>query len=95
MPSAAEVCFDPPDRLARSGLRGRLGVSGLVLAGFLPYFKPRTHLFRIPAVPDGDVPDTEFACALEGIARVSFDPVGSADVRQHWEAMMKVHHTLG
>ena len=48
-----------------------------------------------PAVPSGEVPDTRLTCRLEELGPVSLDPVGDADDRRLWEAMMEEHHPLG
>ena len=48
-----------------------------------------------PAVPSGEVPDTRLTCPLEELGPVSLDPVGDADDRRLWEAMMEEHHPLG
>ena len=42
-----------------------------------------------------DVPDTRLVCLLEDLGPVSLDPVGGADDRRLWEAMMATHHPLG
>ncbi len=49
----------------------------------------------VPAVPAGDVPDTKLVCLLEDLGPVSLEPVGEADDRRLWEAMMATHHPLG
>ena len=48
-----------------------------------------------PGVPAADVPGTELACTLDELGPVSLDPVGGADDRRLWEAMMRTHHPLG
>ena len=48
-----------------------------------------------PGVPAGDAPDTRLSCSLEELGPVRLDPVGDADDRRLWEAMLAKHHPLG
>ena len=50
---------------------------------------------RAPAVAASEVPDTRLSCSLEELGRVWLAPVGDADDRRLWEAMMARHHPLG
>ena len=47
------------------------------------------------AIPAGDVPDTRLTCSLEEPGPVWLAPVGDADDRRLWEAVMERHHPLG
>ncbi len=73
---------------ALPALAGRVGIE-------LPPPRGVPDRAAVPAVPSGDVPDTRLACPLEDLGPVSLDPVGAADDRRLWEAMMATHHPLG
>ncbi len=73
---------------ALPALAGRVGIE-------LPPPRGVPDRAAVPAVPSGDVPDTRLACLLEDLGPVSLDPVGGADDRRLWEAMMATHHPLG
>ena len=50
--------------------------------------------YAAPPVPAGAVSDTAVALPLEGLGPVTLDPVGTADGRWLWEAMV-VRHSAG
>ena len=97
---ARELC-------ARTGWRNPLGALCISAASkALPALAERVGLALPPArdvpdpalapsVPAGDVPDTRLTCSLEELGPVRLDPVGDADDRRVWEAMMQRHHPLG
>ncbi len=84
----------------RTGWHNALGRPCLsATAKALPALADRSELELPPpqGVPDPaeDVPDTRLACLLEDLGPVSLEPVGDADDRRIWEAMMATHHPLG
>ena len=58
---------------------------------------PREAPCMVPgaAAPPGGVPDTRVNCPLEDLGPVWLDPVGDADDRRLWEAMMAGRHPQG
>ena len=89
--------------LLRMMARARL-LNATLLA--LPVLANRVGLALPPArdVPDpacaaavsaGDTPLARLSCSLEELGRVWLAPVGDADDRRLWQAVMARHHQLG
>ncbi len=92
----ADACLaQRPRRAVHSGGGEGASGSGGARGGGHPEARAAPDPYAAPAVPAGAVSDTAVALPLEGLGPVTLDPVGTADGRWLWEAMVARHHPRG